>query len=179
MSRLIKAFAITAAGAAFSTPAAAFQFENGTVWPLAVSINGGVAQVADAESVAFLFGGQCNSGCTVNIFVADPTRPQTAINGADGQPPVILGNGDQVILRVRQERSGLSVEVVGDAAIGALPTPPQPNAPPASTVQPLQPPAGSQPQITPPTVTAPAAPGNNGSQPPGFVLPPPAPDYQN
>lgn len=185
MSRLIQAFAITAAGAAFSTPAAAFQFENGTVWPLAVSINGGVAQVTDPEMVAFLFPGQCNNGCTVSIFIADPNRPQTAINGPDGEPPVILGNGDQVTLRVRQERSGLSVEVVGDAAFGTLPqqpatlpqqpgtlpTPPQLIAPPASAVQPLQPPAGSRPQVTPQ-----ASPGNN---PPGFVLPPPAPEYQN
>ncbi|MGF1624731.1 MAG: hypothetical protein ACFCVH_07595 [Alphaproteobacteria bacterium] len=201
MARRIYLAALAAAGAVagFSAPAAAFQFENGTIWPLAVGINGGPAQVVPAEDVAFLFRGQCPNGCQLNIAVADPARAGTVISGAAGQPTAILGNGDPVIVRVRQERGGITVEVVGDATAslvapptggvlvppaGTLPATP-PTAPvagaPQGTVPALTPPPpiGSPPQFTGPPPATTVEPSTTPSGPSGFVPPPPPPEYSN
>jgi hypothetical protein len=179
------AAALAAGLVGINAPAGAFQFENGTIWPIAVGINGGPAQVVPAEEVAFLFRGQCPTGCQVSVAFADPSRAGASVAGS---PAVINGNGDQVTVRVRQERGGITMEVVGDVA-AALTTPPQPLQPPpgAQTLppgsQPLQPPPGAQPlQTVPaqpvPQITAPA--GNQSTTPaPGFIPPPPPPEYAN
>lgn len=164
----------TIIGAAVSTPAAAFQFENGTIWPLAVGINGGPTQVVPPEEVTFLYNGQCTAGCAVDILIADPSRPQSTINTADGQPPTIGANGDGAIVRVRQERSGITVEIVGGQ--GAIAAPQQPT---------VQQPTVQPPAVQPPTVQAPTAPTTlvqeptvqaPPPQPPALQAPTPTPD---
>lgn len=172
---------------ASSAPAAAFQFENGTIWPVAVGINGGPAQLVPPEEVGFLFRGQCPTGCQLNVSIADPARAATPIGVAGNQPAAIYGNGDQVTVRIRQERGGITLEVVGDiAAVGGLP---QTLPAGAQQLQPLQPLPGSQPlqsvpgQTTVPSLTAPsdtgapAAPAASQPASPGFVPPPPPPEY--
>ncbi|MEZ5670582.1 MAG: hypothetical protein R3F55_24725 [Alphaproteobacteria bacterium] len=117
MAKLAHILALGTVAGLGAAPAQAFTFENGTIWPLAVSINGSAAQVVAAEEVAFLFRGQCPAGCTLSIAVADPAQAQTPIRGAGGEPPAIAGNGDAATVRARLEGGGVSVEIVG----GGLP----------------------------------------------------------
>ena len=175
MRRAIRAIALAAAGGLAATSAHAFTLENGTIWPLSVSIGGAQPQTVPAEEVRFLFRGQCPNGCTVNIAVADPLREQTLLGTVDGDQPAIQGNGDPVTVRVRQVRggAGLTVEIVGDLASevpttavgtpfsGSSPTPPALLAPPSPA------PASPSPAPTPPAQDT----------PPGFLPPPPPPDY--
>lgn len=200
MNRTHALIAAGIVGAAMSEPAAAFQFENGTIWPLAVGINGGPTALVPPEQVAFLHRGQCNAGCEVNITINDPSRPQTALNLAGGEVPAIAGNGDQAIVRVRQDRGGITVEIVGGEATAVAPGTPtaQPpalqtptvetptvqapalQAPPSQTPT-VQAPAVETPAPQTPAVQAPTPPASSsGGTAPGsttIIPPPPAPDY--
>jgi hypothetical protein len=180
--------AVSAVAGGFAAPAAAFQFENGTIWPLAVGINGAAPQVVPPEQVVFLFRGQCPAGCQLNVSFADPSRAGTVISAAGGEPAVIFGNGDGVTVRVRQDRGGITLEVAGDATASLVPPGQtlQPPPPPAQTLQPPPPPSqtlqtvpAQVPEITAPVVTGtpPGQSGTSGSQPSGFVPPPPPPEY--
>ena len=192
MNRTHALIAAGIVGATVSAPAAAFQFENGTIWPLAVGINGGPTALVPPEEVAFLHRGQCNAGCEINITINDPSRPQTALNVADGEVPTIAGNGDQAIVRVRQDRGGITVEVVGgQSAVAAPDTPPTLQTPtvqaptdqaPAPTTPTVQAPTVQTPvPPQPPAVQAPTPPANSpsgtNSGSTTIIPPPPAPDY--
>jgi len=185
MVRTISVVAIAAASAVvggLATPAAAFQFENGTIWPLAVGINGAAPQVVPPEQVVFLFRGQCPAGCQLNVAFADPSRAGTLIAGAGGEPAAIFGNGDQVTVRVRQDRGGITLEVAGDATASLVP-PGQTLQPPPPPTQSLQTVPAPVPEITAPPIVTSTPPGQQGtpaattSEPPGFVPPPPPPEY--
>jgi hypothetical protein len=185
----VVAFAAASVVVGFAAPAAAFQFENGTIWPLAVGINGAAPQVVPPEQVVFLFRGQCPAGCQLNVAFADPSRAGTVISAADGEPAAIFGNGDGVTVRVRQDRGGITLEVAGDATASLVPPGQtlQPPPPPAQTLQPPPPPTqtlqtvpAQVPEITAPPVVTGTPPAQSGTQqtaPSGFVPPPPPPEY--
>lgn len=182
MKRAIRAVFLAGVGGLTSAAAHAFTLENGTIWPLSVSIGGAPPQTVPAEDVAFLFRGQCPSGCTLSIAVADPLRAQTVIGALGDEAPTIQGNGDAVNVRVRMIRGGsaMTVEVVGDLASEASttaisapfsgsPTGPT-GTPPALTAPP------SVPGAAPSSQQAPQSPQSQQT-PPGFLPPPPPPDY--
>jgi hypothetical protein len=191
MRRTISVVALAAASAVvggFAAPAAAFQFENGTIWPIAVGINGAAPQVVPPEQVVFLFRGQCPAGCQLNVSFADPSRAGSVISAAGGEPAAIFGNGDGVTVRVRQDRGGITLEVAGDATASLVPPGQtlQPPPPPSQTLQPPPPPSQTLqtvPEITAPPVVTSAPPAHSGtsgttsSEPSGFVPPPPPPEY--
>lgn len=176
MRRAIRAIILAAAGGLAATSAHAFTLENGTIWPLSVSISGAPSQTVPAEEVRFLFRGQCPNGCTVNIAVADPLREQTVLGTVAGDPPAIQGNGDPVTVRVRQVRGGaaLTVEIVGDLASEA-PTTAVGTPFSGSSTAPTTTPALTAPPSPAPASPAPTPPAQDA--PPGFLPPPPPPDY--
>ena len=174
---------LTTAGfiaATLAGPAQAFTFENGTIWPLAVSIDGSPLQVVQPESVGFLFRGQCPSGCTLTVAVADSTQSQASVRGANGQPPAIPGNGDSATVRARMAGGGISIEIAG-GVVGTAPVAPPVVAPIEAGAQPptLAAPSTPAPAIVTPAPPASATPvtPSEPDAPSGFVPPPPPPTY--